>query len=398
MNKVIIFGGDHYNALGLARMFGVNGIKPYGILIITKEHEKEVYACKSRYWEECWLVYSEEEGLKKILELFVHEAEMPVIIPSSDGAEVIIDNNYNILKDYFFLPSINDTQGEISKLMNKVNQIKWARSIGLKTVESWDLSLLENNCIDKIKIYPCILKPVISSEGEKTDIVKCNDLEEALHAIDVLKRKGYKKILAQEFIKKDYEMELFGCITKYSKLTPYLLSKHIREWPPIAGSVSCHEFIIEKEYKDVAESILKKIMDYGYNGNIDIELFMVKGEIYLNEVNFRNSGDVYACFYNKLYYSLIWYLDIIGRDVSNMNMTYDNTKYAMNETTDFRHVVYGTLKLKQWLKYYKNCADFAIKFKGDTRPVRARYLYYIKKALFSSKNQKNLVKKEAIRS
>ena len=33
MNKVIIIGGDHYNALGLARVFGVNGVKPYGLLI-----------------------------------------------------------------------------------------------------------------------------------------------------------------------------------------------------------------------------------------------------------------------------------------------------------------------------------------------------------------------------
>jgi len=46
-------------------------------------------------------------------------------------------------------------------------------------------------------------------------------------------------------------------------------------------------------------------MDYGYSGNIDIELFLINDELYLNEVNFRNSGDVYACFNNKVYYPLI---------------------------------------------------------------------------------------------
>jgi predicted ATP-grasp superfamily ATP-dependent carboligase len=278
----------------------------------------------------------------------------------------------------------------VANLMSKTNQVRWANEIGLKVAKSWELDLCSDGCWKQIETYPCILKPVVSSEGHKVDITKCKSEQEAKKSIKILKDKGYKRILAQEFIYKEYEMELFGCITKKSKITPYLLSKHVREWPPTAGTVSCHDFIVDKKHKIIAEDILHKIMDYGYVGNIDIELFMVAGEIYLNEVNFRNSGDIFACFRNKVYYPLIWYLDVIGEDISKYNVAYDNNKYAMNETTDFRHVVYGKLKFKDWLKYYKNCGDFAIKFKGDNGPTMARYSRIILDVLKKGRLQKEL--------
>lgn len=394
MNSVIIFGGDHYNALGLARVFGINGIKPYGILTVDKGQEKKVYAAKSRYWNKNWIVNSEEEGLNIIIEKFSNIYEKAVIIPSSDRAELIIDQNMNRLKSKFYVPGIRNEQGAVSRLMNKTIQNEWAQTIGLKTAESCELDLYENDCIRKIRWYPCILKPVLSSEGKKEDIVKCENQECVLQEIETLKKKGYKRILAQKFLHKDYEVELFGAIASNSKVIPYILSKHVREWPPIAGSVSCHQFIVDDKYKKIAEDILKKIMVYGYTGNIDIELFMINGELYLNEVNFRNSGDVYACFHNKVFYALIWYLDIIGKDISKFNLLYDNSRYAMNETTDIRHVIFGKMKLREWLHYYWNCSDFAIKFKGDMRPAFSRYKNCMFQLVKKGKQQKKLVNNE----
>lgn len=390
MNKVIIFGGDHYNALGLVRVFGINGIKPYGILTVGMDGKNKAYASKSKFWKKVWLVKDEEEGLSFLKEFFSHEKEMPVIIPSSDGAELLIDNNLDTLRKKFLLPSINSTQGLIGELMNKTNQNQWANKIGLKTAKSWELNLKELDCERIIEVFPCILKPVLSSEGEKADIIKCLDIDEAKKAIAILKKKGYTRVLAQQFINKEYEVELFGCITQNSKCHPYILSKHVREWPPVAGSVSCHEFLVEDKYKKMAEDILTKIMQIGYTGNIDIELFLVNEEFILNEVNFRNSGDVYACFRNKLFYPLIWYMDIIGLDTKIMNMSYDNEKYAMNETTDFRHVIFGKLSFSEWMKFCCNCGDFALWFMGDMKPTLTRYFQCFVQLFRKGKQQKQL--------
>lgn len=195
---------------------------------------------------------------------------------------------------------------------------------------------------------------------------------------------GYKRILVQEFITKEYEMELFGSILAHSEKLPYFLTKHLREWPVTGGSVSCHEFIVDEELRNRAENILQRIRGFGFTGNIDIELFKVGDKVYLNEVNFRNSGDVYACFYDKLFYPYIWYLDVIGQDISNCNISYSNEKYAMNETTDFRHVLKKTIKLREWLHYYKNCGNFAYRFPGDMKPF-FYFAWYCIRQFFTGK-------------
>lgn len=118
--------------------------------------------------------------------------------------------------------------------------------------------------------------------------------------------------MVQEFLKKDYEAELFGAILQSTDKIPYLLSKHVREWPPIGGSVSYHEFIDDAILHGKAKALLSKIRNSGYVGNIDIELFIIGDDIYLNEVNFRNSGDVYACFAPAVFYPYYSYLDMVG--------------------------------------------------------------------------------------
>lgn len=384
MNKVIIIGGDHYNALGMVRCFGINGLKPYGILTTYSKREKDNFCYSSKYWERYWFALNDEEALEILKKQFFKEDEKPVLVPSSDGMALQIDLHLNELSEHFICPSINGKQGEIAKLMDKSHQVEWANQLGIRTAKTWCVDLNGNleDFYNEV-VFPCIVKPVISSEGHKTDITKCEDLKALVKSLEEIKEKGYNRILVQEFLKKDYEAELFGCIGEHSDKIPYLFSKHVREWPPVGGSVSCHKFLKNPSLIEQAESLLRKIKDYGYVGNIDIELFVINGELVLNEVNFRNSGDVYACFQHKVYYPYFSYLDMIGADTSALNTEYSTDMYAMNETTDFRHVVYGNLSLREWMCYRKNCRDFAYFFKGDMKPVWKKYRYFLKKFVFS---------------
>lgn len=378
MNNVIIFGGEHYNALGVARVFGINGIKPCGLLVLPKEMNHHSYAKFSKYWEKVWIVNTEEEGIQLLLKL--GSTEKQVLIPTSDSAETAIDNHLNALKPFYYLPGIRDTEGATSALMDKFNQNQWAAEIGIKTAKTWIYALGE--ALPSDLCYPCILKPVASSEGDKRDIRKCDNEKQLQEILTELNQKKYRRILIQEFLQKDYEMELWGCIPKHSEKIPYFLSRHLREWPVIGGSVSCHQFLLDPSIRKTAEEFLRSIKNYGYTGNIDIELFMVHGEVYLNEVNFRNSGDIYACFYNKLFYPLIWYLDVIGEDVSEMNTNYTDKYYAMNEFTDCKHVLAGNLSLGKWLYYVKNCKDFAFYFPSDMKPAVMYFLRILERKFF----------------
>ncbi len=375
MNKVIIFGLDHYNSLGLARVFGVNGIKPYGILKSCYDTHKKDFCYLSKYWTKVIYVDSEKQGIRCLIKNFSNEKERPVIIPSSDQAEEAIDHNYDILANNFIVPGIQNKGGAVLGLMNKMEQAQWAKDLGINVADTFKINLLEDYKIPEL-LFPCIVKPVMSSDGVKADIKKIENIESLKEYLCILKNKGYSRILIQNFIFKDYEAELFGCIPKYSDRIPFILTRHIREWPTVGGSVSCHQFISDEGLKLKAREILKRIKEYGYIGNIDIELFIVNGEIYLNEVNFRNSGDIFACFHSEMYYPYYWYLDVIGKDISRLNINYKCDKYAMNETTDFRHVVNGSIAIWDWLKYLNNTADCALWFRGDLKPALKRYSYY----------------------
>ena len=390
MNKVIVLGGDHYNALGIVRSFGVNGIKPYGILTTTSKKEKDNFCYLSKYWERTWFALSEKEAIDILKREFSNEEEKPVLVPSSDGIAYELDIRYDELSKKFILPSIKNKQGEIARLMDKNKQIEWAHQLGLRTAKTWcvELDMNQDKFYSEV-VFPCIAKPVISSEGHKTDITKCENIENLKMLFDELKSKGYHRILVQEFLKKDYEAELFGCICEQTDRIPYLFSKHVREWPSVGGSVSCHQFLKDAALVKQAELFLRQIRDYGYHGNIDIELFVIDGELVLNEVNFRNSGDVYACFAQNVHYPVFSYRDMIGEDTSKMNIEYSTDHYAMNETTDFRHVLYGSLKLKEWLKYWRNSRDYAYWFSSDMRPVWRKYKYFIKKMISQKRSYEN---------
>lgn len=390
MNKVIIIGGDHHNSLGLARVFGLNGIKPYGIIMSPDGIKSHAYVCLSKYWEKTWVVKSEEEIMPILQREFSCEIQKPVLMPGSDRVGFWVDNNFELLSDKFLLPGVKNKPGAVAFLMNKMNQDEWAKQVGIPTAKSCIYYFTES--LDSIKsdvVYPCIVKPLISAEGDKLDIKRCDDQETLNAHIEKLRAKGYKRVMIQEFLFKDYEAELIGCIPQNNKdVIPYIFTKNVREWPPVGGTGSYHEFIYDEELNKEALSILRKVQEYGYYGNIDIELFIVKGKLILNEVNLRNSGDVYYCFSNHLYYPYYLYLDMIGEDISNVKITFDNHTTPMNETTDLRHVVYGKLSLIDWIKCVRKCKDFAVYQKNDLKPVFRFYRNLLFKIFINNKVQK----------
>ena len=69
INKVILIGGNNHSGLGVVRSFGVNGIKPYGI-IVTKEKNENQFVQKSKYWKQVWQVATEEDAIRLLMNEF----------------------------------------------------------------------------------------------------------------------------------------------------------------------------------------------------------------------------------------------------------------------------------------------------------------------------------------
>jgi len=381
MNKVILIGGDHHNGLGLARSFGINGIKPYGIIVTGRN--KHSFISKSKYWEKIWLVENEECVVKLLLELFSKEKERPVIIPWSDSIAAAIDLNLNRLRDFFIVPSLNGRQGAIVEMMDKQNQVQFLEKHNLPMAKTYTIDFPYFGNGSEF-IYPCICKPVSSYEGQKTDIKKCDSLEAIKHYFGELESKGYKRILVQEYISFDNELEFVGSC---GDDPAYIISDNVREWPVIGGTNSFLHILNDKSLIDVCLRVLDALRKESYFGMFDVELFKVGGNYLVNEINWRNTGNSFFALGTGVHYAVIWYLNSIGEDASNIrHFTTDTNQYAMNEATDLRHVVFDKLSFSEWFKDLRKTQSFALWYGKDLKPTINRYLYLIKELVLHRHN------------
>lgn len=377
-NKVILIGGNHHNGLGLARSFGVNGIKPYGVIV--GEGAEHGFVRKSKYWAKTWAIKSDDEIVEFLLNAFQNEKEKPVVIPYSDGAAEEIDLNLDRLKEHFLLPSIGGQQGKIAELMDKQKQVEFAQTYGIPMAKSCVVDLNDIRLPEDM-IYPCIVKPVVSAEGEKSDIRKCDTETQTVAYLQELREKGYHRFLVQEYLIYDTEYLMVGSISGQNQC--WFNSKKIRVWPVVGGSSSCLQVTSENNVQEFFDEVRNAFGQVGYDGIFDVEALRVGEKIYLNEINWRNSGTIYSVFGSKVYYPVNWYYwKTENQSPENFIRTcLDDTVYTMDESLDLRHVACGNITLRQWLNDKKKARAFAIRDATDLKPTMVQYFHLLKELI-----------------
>lgn len=112
-------------------------------------------------------------------------------------------------------------------------------------------------------------------------------------------------------------------------------------------------------------------------------LLQVNGKLYLNEVNWRNSGTIYSVLGSKVYYPVNWYYwKTKNQSPENfIQSCLDETVYTIDESLDLRHVACGNITLKQWLRDKKKSKAFALWYTPDMRPAIAQYLHLLKELI-----------------
>lgn len=370
-NKVILIGGNHHNGLGLVRSFGVNGVRPYGIII--NNSTKRSFVSKSKYWEKVWEVKDDEAAIKLLYSFFSNEKIKPIIIPWSDSAAEYIDEHYNEISNKFITQSINGEQGRIVELMNKQKQMEFCEQYGISMLKSQILDLMCN--IDQQISFPVILKPVMSVEGEKLDITICSDEKEFLDAVNIMKEKGYRRILVQQYLQNRKEYVLTGAVNE--SIISYTIISNVRRWPISMGCGSFSKFETKEEVLDYGEGILNLIQEVGYSGNIDLEFFEDSyGKFYLNEINWRSSGRNFVSMYTHVYSCFYYYQTLIG-ETPQQQFINTSGGYTMNESTDLRHVFFGDLSFGDWLRDNKQTHSYSLWYKKDLKPTIYQYRYLI---------------------
>ncbi len=278
----MIFGDNSPNTLGLVRSVGESGYDVY--LLLHEKKQKRCFVSCSRYVKAYFSVKCLKDSLLILHDVLDEGGQAPVLLCSNDHIMSFLDDHYDALRRSFVVFNAKGEQGRISHFMDKREMLKLASECGLNTIKTW--SLRGGDPIPDNIIFPCITKAVDSIVGSKADLVVCNNIVDlSMHLKDGM------EYLVQEYIKKDYEINVNGVSLGHG--TTIVMPGAIRKIRETLARQS--DFIVlEQLPKGLDLDLVSRfIAEIGYEGLFSIE-FLCKGDVfYLLEINMRNDGVSY---------------------------------------------------------------------------------------------------------
>lgn len=366
-NRIIVACSQNFNGYGMLRSLAEIGIKP--TLIINKARSPIIKL--SRFKGEI-TYYNRVSQIPEILEeKYTHDAIPPILICCDDAIQSAVDIHYDNLKNKFILSNINDTQGEITRLMKKDIQTKLAEEAGITTPKTWFFKKGERVTDDVI--YPVFAKTDISLHGSKSDMCICKNREELQNAVE---RMDY---LAQEYIKKDYEVILWGTsIGKNEYYIPCVTHK-IRHMPVESGMSSfgiMEDFDLHKGLD--MSTVQKFLKSLNYTGMFSIELAVKDNVYYFLEINLRNDGKQNFSTAAGVNLPKMYIQSLLSQPIEMPKVK--TPTYYMGELTDYNHIGHE-ISFKEWYKCFRKTNIFFIANWKDPMPFASELFTKIKDIL-----------------
>lgn len=358
-HKFIIFGYDHYNALGVVRSLGEKGIAP--IVILHKTIVKDASLVpNSRYASVVHIVENVDDGYRLLLEKYGNEALKPFLYSCDDYVEMCLDSHYEELKDRFYFFD-GGQAGIVSRYMDKDGISQLAVECGCKIPKT---EIVKRGQLPTSLKYPVITKAKVSAIGGwKKDVRICYSEEELVEAYKTIESED---LLVEEFIEKKNELCLDGfCINHGKDVCIPFQTTYLRVAPGMYGNyMELTPFKNEVVYKQVCR-ILEKAQ---FNGIFSVEYLIDKNdELYFLEVNFRNSTWSYAFTYGGVNMPYEWAKATLEGEISLAEDGIKKTPFtALVEVKDFKDfVLTRKISLLKWIRdlrktdclYYWNSKD-----------------------------------------
>lgn len=341
----VIIGQGGYNDMGLIRSCGEAGMR----VVMVAPENIVMPLNRSRYVVKWIKEYvSNREQLRDILENIRSEYGSKIIVyPASDLAACLVDE-YSLESHLDVI--VPNADGKLSSLMDKSVMVDIAQKSGLDVPESYKLNIQASE--GNPPILPCIIKPLRSISGEKSDITICHDTATYHRAIDVYRCKGFYDVLVQELIVGDNQKEV--AVTGVALDKNIVLTYGIIHKKRIRGNGST----VFADYKnDIDYELQDKIRNFiaatGYTGIFDMEFMKNENGYHFIECNFRNGAYGYAVTsagFNMPEVFALGKLNWTIPEVSQKDITF------MEERTDILNVLDHTISLKEWIRDFF-CTD-----------------------------------------
>lgn len=321
-NKALVIGANYYIGLSAIRCLGSMGVH-----VAAVDYSRDrAYAFKSRWCREQLLApyYRERprDFLDYLLDYGRSQAQKPVIIPTADAYAEILDQNYDELSQYFFMP--NPRQGFYSQLLDKNQLHQLGRRHGMPVPESLAVEQIQR--VDAEIGYPCLLKPTSSPDFVRHFRVKVfvahnrSELEAA-----IAKAREHKlEVIIQRIIPgfDDHMYTYDSYVDQNGQVTHWTTCRKQRQYPINFGAsvFTQQKFIPELHW--LGAEFFRRIGYRGF-GEIEFKYDADRDKYYMIEINVRLSNLNALLNRAGLNFPYIMYRALTGKPLPTKAVTQD---------------------------------------------------------------------------
>lgn len=359
-HKIVIWGADNYNTLGLIRSLGK---EDFDILLLINGKRHGV-ASASKYCQKYHETSCIEEAVQYLIDNYP-EYENPlqrgVLIPGGDSYSIGTAENFNQLRKRFHLMCTADPKVLI-EVTNKDVMDRVAKECGILVPRT---SLISKDNLSHDIPYPVILKHV-HTEGKiefKTRIIRS---EKELKAFSKFldPRNTY---LVQEYINKSHDIYVYGCRLQNGEVVLAGINNQYR-WSDDGGgsygdlSPEIPDYIDRKALERFFERI-------NYHGLFSSEYGYCEGKAYFYEVNLRNDGFTHLSLQAGANLPLLWVSDCLKlKFEASPIMT--QRMHSINDIYDVINVFKGRISYRQYKKDKASAGAFNFYDPNDLQPYK----------------------------
>lgn len=302
-------------------------------MLILVGHDR-MFVSKSRYIASTIKVDTTEAAMTKLRELST-KFNGAYIICSNDKAAEMLDRHETEFSKTYRTPMRGKA---IGNLFTKNAQCDLARQCGVTVPES---IIYNRGEIIPALDYPVLIKPNDSNRGEKADIHICRNQQELEDSLS--NDSQCDQFIVQQFINKEYEINLIGAANDHSVAIPGGIIK-LRHYPSPNGPCSFGVYLPIRKLPVDITPIKRFVEATGYHGPFSVELLHSGDKNYFMEMNFRHDGLAYTATAAG-----VNLLDFYVNNRKELRGKVRKT-YMMDISIDPLHIRDGKITRKQWLR------------------------------------------------
>jgi len=398
---VIVAGSNYCSSLCMARSFGRAGynVKIYrlfegkpklgGLMTYIKPESCSKYV--NRYQQ---YMVGDSKDFADMLIRNAQQGERALFVPVDDLTTSLLDENYDILKKYYIMPNISDTQGKINELMSKKKQLELAEKCGLNMVNSCCITA-ENGVFDipPTVTYPCFVKPNVSRTISKDYMRKCESLKELRSTLTEFSKNQKIEMIIEDYLEIDSEFSLLGLCIKDKAVAPGLFVVEKGGTDDRRGVTLVGRVVDPSPYKEFIDDMLSFVKSLDFEGLFDIDIIKTKdGKMHFIELNLRYGASGYAvtqCGANLP----VMLADCLlkGKPIDTDIMVKTTGKTFVSEIVMTNEYIKGTMSPREVKELMSSNDIYFIKDDEDVNPYRHYKKFFLPatvlKALYAVKRR-----------